>query len=446
MRILVISTNSLPASPSGAAYIAGAAKREGHQVEVFESLFASDVAGELTAHIARFDPQVAAISIRLVHGYLIDETAPFHTVHVDLRPRVKEVVETVRRASTARIVLGGPGFNYYAESWLEYLDLDYGIRGEADFSFPQYLRAVERGEDHPRVPGSIFRRNGEFEKTPRDRPERLDETAMPAYELFDLERYQQNHISPAIVTKRGCGYKCSYCPYASLEGARYRLKSPGRVVDEVEHVMRMKKPEMFTFCDNNFNVPREHASRICAEIIRRGLDIRWGTGDLRPVGLTDDFIHLLRDSGCAYVNLSIESGSDQMLQGMKRGYTRRQVKESLQVLEGSGIPYGASLMFGAPGETPETIAESLDLLEGYSIPLGTWVTVGICLWSRRQEVLAEAYRSGQIRSDAELFTGANYVSPGLPESYMRGLITWLSAKPGYTVQVNKPFANAVRAS
>ncbi len=111
MRILVISANSLPASPAGAAYIAGAAQRDGHQVEVFECLFASDAAGELAAHIARFDPQVAAISIRLVHGYLIDKTAPFNTVHVDLRPRVKEVVETVRRVSTARIVLGGPGFN-----------------------------------------------------------------------------------------------------------------------------------------------------------------------------------------------------------------------------------------------------------------------------------------------------------------------------------------------
>ncbi len=296
------------------------------------------------------------------------------------------------------------------------------------------------------MPGSIIRRNGRFERTPRDRPERLDETAFPAYELFDLERYHQNRISPAILTKRGCGFQCTYCPYSSLEGPRYRLKPPGRVVDEIEHVLRVKKPEMFTFCDNNFNFPRRHASEICAEIIRRGLDIRWGTGDLRPAGLTAEFIRQLRDSGCVYINLSIESASDRMLKGMKRGYTRRQVKEALEVLEGSGIPYGASLMFGAPGESPETIAESLSLLEGHPIPLGTWVTVGICLWTRRQEVLAEAFRSGQIRSDAELFSGANYVSPQLPERYMRELITRLSDEPGYTVQVNKPFASAVFAS
>lgn len=446
MKVLVVSTNVLPASPSGAAYIAGAALREGHQVEVFECLFARDAAGELSEQIERFKPDIVAVSIRLVHGYLIDKTALFNTVHVDLRPRVKEVVEAVRKASPARIVLGGPGFNYYAESWLEYLNLDYGIRGEADFSFPLYLRAVERGEDHPQVPGNILRRNGGFEKTPRDRPERLDETAMPAYELFDLERYQQNHISPAILTKRGCGFQCSYCPYSSLEGSRYRLKSPGRVVDEIEYVLQVKNPERFTICDNNFNVPRDHASAICAEIIRRRLDIRWGTGDLRPAGLTQDFVSLLRESGCDYVNLSIESGSDRMLQSMKRGYNRRQIETSLQALDGARIPYGASLMFGAPGESPETIEETLGLMEDCSIPLGIWVTIGICLWTRRQEVLAEAYRSGQIRSDAEMFSGANYISPALSEGYMRELIARLSEKPGYTVQVNKPYAGYVPTS
>lgn len=440
MKVLVISTNSLAASPSGAAYIAGAALNAGHEVDVFECLFSRDVVSDLTAQINRFDPDVAAVSIRLVHGYLIDNTARFNTIHVDLRPRVKEVVDTLKSTSKANIIVGGPGFNYYAESWLDYLGLDYGIRGEADFSFPQYLTKLEEGEKFPRVAGSIIRKNGIFEKSPRDHPSPLDQTAFPAYELFDLERYQQHQISPAILTKRGCGFRCSYCPYASLEGARYRLKSPGRVVDEIEHVRRLKNPAMFMFCDNNFNVPYAHARGICEEIIRRNLNIRWGTGDMRPMGITPELCSLMRDSGVAYVNLSLESGSDEMLKRMKRGYSARQVDESLSCLEKSGIPYSASLMIGAPGETPETVAESLGLLDRYSIPLGMWVTVGICLWTHRQEVLAEAYRSGQIHSDAELFTGANYMSPQLPKETMIDLIKALRQKPGYSVQVNKPYA------
>ena len=227
MKVLLISTNSLLASPAGPAYVAGAALKAGHTVEVFECLFAQDLNAELSAHIAHFNPDVIGISIRLVHGYVIDETAEFNTRHLDLRPRVKEVVDSVRRATSAPILLGGPGFNYYARDWLEYLDLDYGIRGEADLSFPLYLDRLEQGGDLTSVPGCVYRRDGQIYKVPRELVENLDETAFPAYELFDLERYYQHGISPAILTKRGCAFRCTYCPYRSLEGIALPLQIPG---------------------------------------------------------------------------------------------------------------------------------------------------------------------------------------------------------------------------
>ena len=73
-----------------------------------------------------------------------------------------------------------------------------------------------------------------------------------------------------------------------MEGTRYRLKSPGRVVAEIKHVLEVKEPKRFTFCENNFNVPRPHAEAICQEIIDQGLSISWGSGDLRPLGVTED--------------------------------------------------------------------------------------------------------------------------------------------------------------
>jgi radical SAM superfamily enzyme YgiQ (UPF0313 family) len=445
MKVLIISTNPLPASPSGPAYVAGAALQAGHTVEVFECLFAQDLAGELKANIASFEPGVIGVSIRLVHGFVIDEDAEFNTRHLDLRLRVKQVVDCIKQVSTAHILLGGPGFNYYARDWLEYLNLDYGIRGEADLSFPLYLKRLEDGGDITTVPGCVFRRDGQIIKAPRELVKDLDATAYPAYELFDLDKYYERNISPAILTKRGCAFQCTYCPYSSLEGTRYRTKSPTRVGDEIEHVQRVKHPKMFMFCDNNFNVPRQHAQAVCQEIISRKLNMHWGTGDLRPMGITDEFCQLLRDSGCSYANVSIESGSDKMLKRMKRGYTVVNIKKTLDCLGKANIPFSASLMIGAPGETPETVAESLALLDSYSIPLGTWVTIGICLWTHRQQFLEEARRDGQFRDDKELFDGVNYMSPELSKDYMSELIETLKTKTGYTVQVNKPYADAFEA-
>ncbi len=314
MKVLIISANFLPASPSGPAYIAGAALEAGHDVEVFEALFAKDLIGELKAHLDKFTPDVVAISIRLVHGFILDENAQYGTRHLDLRINVKEIVECIKQNLDAHIVLGGPGFNYYGPDWLEYLELDYGIRGEADNTFPLYLKTLEAGGDLHIVPGSVYRSNGRIEKSSRALVDDVDTTAMPAYQLFDLENYYQKGISPAITTKRGCAFNCTYCPYASLEGKRYRLKSPQRVVDEIEHIYSIKAPKMVSFCDNNFNVPNRHALAICQEIIDRKLDIAWGTGTVKPLKLTQETLQIFKDSGCGYLSLSVESASETMLE------------------------------------------------------------------------------------------------------------------------------------
>jgi anaerobic magnesium-protoporphyrin IX monomethyl ester cyclase len=145
MKVLLISSNTLPASPSGPAYIAGAARQAGHNVAVYESLFAVDLASELTAKLEAFQPNVVGISIRLVHGDVLDAGAPLGTRHIDLRPRIKEIVNIVRQNSTAFIVLGGPGFNYYTVDWLCYLGVGYGIRGEGEEAFPLFLNRLAEG-------------------------------------------------------------------------------------------------------------------------------------------------------------------------------------------------------------------------------------------------------------------------------------------------------------
>lgn len=438
MKVLLISSNTLPASPSGPAYAAGAVRQAGHVVNVFESLFQADPAAELAARLKEWQPDVVGISIRLVHGDVQDPGAPWGTRYIDLRPHVKGLVDTVRQNAHAFIVLGGPGFNYYARDWLDYLGVDYGIRGEGEEAFPLFLQRLATGGDIDAVPGCVFRKDGLFHGVAPRWVEDLNTTALPAYDLFDLEQYATHQVTPAIFTKRGCAFGCTYCPYSKLEGKRYRLKSPERVLAEVRHILQHSSQRRVTFCDNNFNAPRRHAESLCRAFIAAGSHFGWSTGSLQPGGVTDELCRLMEDSGCFYVNLSIESASDMMLRRMKRGYTARQVCESLEALGRSKIPFGASLMFGAPGETPETIAETLRVLSDYDVPLGVWVTLGIYLWTDYQDVVAEARQTGYLRNEQALFTGTVYLSPGLTTPYLQELVASLRAKPGYNVQVNKP--------
>ena len=436
MRVLIISANFFPMVPTGAAYIAGAALKAGHSVEVFDCFTAKNLIEELKEKIERFKPQIVGISILVVCGDIVDKSKKFYTKYFDNRPVIKKIVNCIKQNSDSRIVLGGPGFNYYGKDWLEYLDLDYGIRGESEFSFPRYLNEIEKKGDIFNIPGCIYRKDRDFYKVQRELVEDLDDTAFPAYELFDLSKY----TSFGIFTKRGCTFNCSFCPYSSLEGTKYRMKSPKRVVDEIEHVLKKRKAGFFNFTDNCFNFPKQHAEKICQELIDRNLTIRWWASNIKPIGITDDFCRLLKESGCNYVTLAIETASEKMLKSMNRGYNITQIKNALTCFSNSNITFGVTILIGAHGETPETIAETFSIIDNFPKIHDVWVSIGICLWTKHQKILDDARKSGQLQDDRELFECGYYIPPELPKKYMVEFIESINSKKNFQLQVNKPFA------
>lgn len=441
MKVLIISSDLRISTPAGAAHISGAARNAGNIVEVFDSYLAHDLSGELLRKLAAFEPDIVGISITAVTSDIPDSESEFRTKYVDQRPKIKRIVEIIKQYSSAFIVLGGSGFNYYAENWLRYLNLDYGIRGEGEFAFPLFLKRLEQGGDVTGVPGAFFRRNRQFHKVKRERIKNLDETAYPAYDLFDIVTYRKRDIPFALFTKRGCAFGCIFCPHSSLEGTSYRLKSPERVINEIKHVIKTANCANINFADNSFNCPKPHAEKICNTIIDHGLDIRWRSGAIKPLGMTKDFCQLMKDSGCDYVGLSIESASEKMLKNMRRGYRVDDVKEAMHNLSHSGIAFGLSILLGAPGETPGTISETFNVVDQFPMVQGIWVGIGIYLWTHHQKVLGQARRDGQLADDRELFDGACYISPEIPKTYMLDLIESLHNKEKYTLQVNKPYAS-----
>ena len=429
MRVLIVSSNRLripvPVFPSGPAYIAGAMLDAGHEVEAFDCFFSEDVSGELKETVQRFQPEVIGISIRNVHnGQLL--------YHRDFRGDVKKIVDVVKKASSAPIVLGGSGFNNFGREWLEYLELDYGIRGEGEVSFPLYLEELERGGDIRSIPGSIYRENGDIHEIPRQLIEDLDNVPFAAFELFDVHAYLQLGAFPSLITKKGCPFRCSYCPISTLEGTRCRLKSPERLADEVEHATKACGIGMFCFNDNVLNFPREHAEAVCREIIQRGLDVKWWTDAVNPGGISLDFCLLMKEAGCMLPNLSVESGSPRILNNMNRRYSREQVREAASNLERAGIPFSISLLFGSPGETPETVAETLDLMDSLPRAQVVFSTIGLNL-EHHQGILEDARRDGQLVDDKEMFEGAYYMSPHLSEGFIDELKDRLAEKDNWFV-------------
>jgi hypothetical protein len=174
-------------------------------VQIYKRLFTHDLEGELTTRLEEFQPDVVRVSICLVFGDELDKDAPLGTRHTGLRPQVKQITDIIRQVSPALIVLGGPGFNYYARDWLAYLDLDYGLRGEGEESIPLFLKRLAVGGDITSEPGCVFRKGWKFNAIPPCPVQDLDSQAFPAYDLLDWQPCAERKITPASMPQRSAG-------------------------------------------------------------------------------------------------------------------------------------------------------------------------------------------------------------------------------------------------
>jgi radical SAM superfamily enzyme YgiQ (UPF0313 family) len=190
-------------------------------------------------------------------------------------------------------------------------------------------------------------------------------------------------------------------------GHRWRMKSPEKVADELATMQDLGAGASF-FTDAIFNYPVDYAGEVCRAIIRRGLEMRW-LATVHPAHLDRGLLELMRDAGCVAVSLGCDSCSERMLEVLRKGFTKDQLRSAAELLEEMELNYILSLLIGGPGEDRQTVEESIEFLSRRS-PMLVDLCVGIRLMPHT--ALAEiAVREGVISADDPLMEPRFYISP-----------------------------------
>jgi radical SAM superfamily enzyme YgiQ (UPF0313 family) len=444
VRILLVSANTEqvpdPVYPIGAAYVGGAARRAGHDVRGVDLCFAEDRRASVVGAIREHRPEVVGISLR----NLDNSAYPENRSYID---DYRELVDWIRGTTTAPIVLGGAGFTVMPTTILEVLRADYGVVGEGELAFPWLLRELAAGR-RP-APTAEFRCqlvNGSVLVDGASRITRLDEVDAPARDLFDEERYYERGGCVNLQTKRGCCFECVFCSYPLIEGSKVRMRSPERVVDEIEALVRERGRRHVFFVDNIFNLPPGHAKRICGEIVRRDLGVEW-SAYLNPKFVDEELVRLMAASGCKGVEFGVDSGSKTMIGNLKKEFDAEDLRRSSRLCREHGIKFCHSLIFGGPGETRETVEETIALMEELQ-PTAVLAFTGIRVLPGTGMVDV-ALRDGQIDEDDNLLHPKFYVSSSLGdelieriESYARRHSNWIV--PGKGIKTNVQLLQKLR--
>jgi tRNA-2-methylthio-N6-dimethylallyladenosine synthase len=203
------------------------------------------------------------------------------------------------------------------------------------------------------------------------------ESGAPAVDLdrrADAFSVSQDHIAHShpvrayVTAMEGCNHVCSFCVVPRTRGPEVS-RPPGHIVSEVESLVRRGYPEVMLL-GQTVNAYR-HGDVDFAELLAR-VDAVSGLKRLRfttshPGHVDRSLGEAFRSLGrlCPYLHLPFQSGSDRVLEAMRRGHTRARYLEIVDQLRDAvpDLALSSDVIVGYPGETEAEFEDTLGVLE-----------------------------------------------------------------------------------
>lgn len=339
-----------PYPPLGLLYINSHLKARGIDSQIFDTTF------------ARFDQ---------LDMFLQTERPPVVGIYSNLmtRANVLRVMASARSAGSL-VVVGGPDPANYLDEYLS-RGADVVAIGEGELTLEELVpHLLKHG---PRNLGAIqgiaFRdESGAIVCTP-PRPLIADLNAQPFPDRAAIDQHAYVNVwreyhgmgSVSLITARGCPFTCTWCSH-SVFGYSHRRRSPSNVVDEVEHIVGTYAPDLLWYADDVFTINHKWLFEYAAEMDRRGFRLPFETIS-REDRLNEEVIQTLARMGCHRLWIGAESGSQKILDAMKRRTNAERVRSMVHLLQKYGIEVGMFIMLGYEGEERTDLEETVEHLK-----------------------------------------------------------------------------------
>lgn len=231
-----------------------------------------------------------------------------------------------------------------------------------DYDYEMSILKLADDSDLEDIDGIAYRENGNIiVNSPNTERFDFSSLPMPAWHLIpDLSVYwvQVPSIRPCVFVEsmKGCGMGCSFCTIADLQPI---FRDVEKVVDEIEY-LQGRGVRYINFFDATFNISRKRIYKVCEEMIGRDLKIKW-FANVRA-DITKEEAEIMKEAGCRGVSIGVESGSQEILDGINKKTKVSDAEMAIKNLKKIGIKQYAAFMVGLPGETEETMKKTKEFI------------------------------------------------------------------------------------
>ncbi|MBI4515849.1 MAG: cobalamin B12-binding domain-containing protein [Deltaproteobacteria bacterium] len=296
------------------------------------------------------------------------------TISVTNAARIAEQVKQL--VPSAISILGGAHVSAIPERTLAaFPAIDFGVVGEGEVALFELLARLDRGQAVDQVPGLVYRCDGQIRANARaPYLDDLDALPAPAWDLLPdfPHRFQPSLFSyprtpvATLITSRGCPFSCAFCD-RSTSGKKGRMHGVDYVAGLCRDLVGLGVRHII-FLDDLFTVRKQRVVELCQAFLDHGFEFSWSCNS-HPNLLDLATLRLMKRAGCWQIAYGIESGSQRVLDVVKREVRIPKMRETLRLTRAAGIRTKGYLMVGHLSEGLDSLAEDAAFLKEVELDL-----------------------------------------------------------------------------
>jgi len=376
--------------PIGIMSLSSVLKRSGHEVVLFDQANSDTPDDFIIQEMCRQRPDLVGLSFLSTTSY----------------PYAKMLARRIRAADEGvKIAFGGVFASLNAQRVkMQVPEVDFVCRGDGE---QLILDLLERLEDPATVEGVTWQeKDGKLRHNPNRVLDRnLDQWPFPDRESLPLDFVESMPLDvPAVLsldrfttmqTSRGCPWPCIFCDIPMFNEGKWRARSADHVVGELRQLQQDGYGAVF-FVDDHFLLQPKRIETICRGINDHEVTIEWGC-EGRVDSTCMDLFPAMARAHCRTLMFGIESGSQKILDRLKKEQTLQEIEAAVSNAKKAGIQIvHGFFVVGIPDESEEDLRSTFRFAS--KIPIDSFGFNRMCVY--RGTPLWQEYVQRGLVSDA----------------------------------------------
>ena len=357
--------------PIGIMSLSSVLKRAGHECVMFDQANPETPNSFIIEEIQRHQPSLVGLSFLSTTSY----------------PNAKILAREIRAVNQkVKLAFGGVFASLNAPLVKQQCpEVDFVCRGDGE---QLILDLVDHLEDPSGVASVTWAKDGQVVNNVNRAPERqLDQWPFPDRESLKLDFVESMPLDvPAVLsldrfttmqTSRGCPWSCVFCDIPVFNEGKWRSRSPQHVLAEFKQLQEQGYGAVY-FVDDHFLLQPKRIETICKGLVEQKNTIEWGC-EGRVDSVAQHLFPAMAKASCRTLMFGIESGSQKMLDRLRKEQTLAEVETAVTNAKRAGIEIvHGFFVVGSPDETVQDMEATFDFAA--KLPLDTFGFNRLCVY------------------------------------------------------------------